>query len=179
MDNFIFKPNSLFNGKSNDLELAEYYTFADSGDFIDTDGNNRAKEENDSVVAKKTVRKNGSIKYTIRLGNDSKLYNTASIYDNKQDHTFLDRICRSNDRFKEVNLKVFNLYLQFLKTNTSCCLTYFYMYAQCTAIGSYKLVLLLLAASSTSSSMVRSVLRTYYVVVLRTTGSNTSYSNSY
>ena len=119
MDNFIFKPNSLFNAKSNDSEIAEYYTFADLGDFIDTDGNNRAKEENDSVVAKKTTRKNGSIKYTIRLGNDSKLCNPASIYDNKQDHTFLDRICRSNDRFKQVNLKVFNLYLQFLKTKNT------------------------------------------------------------
>lgn len=119
MDNFIFKPNSLFNDKSNNLESEEYYTFSGLGDFTDTDGNNRAKEENDSVVAKKTVRKNGSIKYTIRLGNDSKFYNPVSIYDNKQDHTFLDRICRSNDRFKEVNLKVFNLYLQFLKTKNT------------------------------------------------------------
>lgn len=116
MDNFIFKPSSLFTKKSNNEETVEYYTLRDNNSFIDDSNRARTTEENSSVLAKKTTRKNGTIKYSIRLGNNGKFYNPVSIYGQEKTHTFLNRICRSNDRFKEVGQKVFNMYLEFLNT---------------------------------------------------------------
>ncbi len=116
MDNFIFKPSSLFTKKTHTEETVEFYTLRDHESFIDESNRARVAEENSSVLAKKTTRKNGTIKYTIRLGNNGKFYNPLSIYGQEKTHTFLNRICRSNDRFKEVGQKVFNMYLEFLNT---------------------------------------------------------------
>ena len=116
MDNFIFKPSSLFNKKTNTEESIEFYTLKGNESFIDEFNRSRATEENATVLAKKTIKKNGAIKYSIRLGNNGKFYNPISIYGQEKTHTFLNRICRSNDRFKEVGQKVFNMYLEFLNT---------------------------------------------------------------
>lgn len=116
MDNFIFKPNSLFNKKTNSEETIEYFTIKGAESFVDDNNRARISEENASALAKKTTRKNGTIKYSIRLGNNGKFYNPVSIYGQEKTHTFLNRICRSNDRFKEVGQKVFNMYLEFLNT---------------------------------------------------------------
>jgi hypothetical protein len=69
-----------------------------------------------NIFAKKITRKNGTTKFTIRTSQDGKLYNPISIYGKEEQKTFLDRVCRSNNKFVEVNLKTFNLYTQFLKT---------------------------------------------------------------
>jgi hypothetical protein len=116
MDNFIFKPSSLFTKKDNIEEITELYTLIGTESFIDEANKARSKEENNTVLAKKIIRKNGSIKYTIRLGNNGKFYNPISIYGQEKTHTFLNRICRSNDKFKEVGQKVFSMYLEFLNT---------------------------------------------------------------
>lgn len=120
MDNFIFKPNSLFSKKVNAEESVEFYTLRGNEAFVDESNLPRVSTDNDSVLAKKTTRKNGTIKYSIRLGNNGKFYNPVSIYGQEKTHTFLNRICRSNDKFKEVSPKVFSMYLEFLNTkNTS------------------------------------------------------------
>lgn len=116
MDNFIFKPSSLFSKRSNNEESVEFYTLRGNESFIDELDRPRASKENSSVLAKKITRKNGTIKYSIRLGNNGKFYNPISIYGQEKTHTFLNRICRSNDRFKEVGQKVFGMYLEFLNT---------------------------------------------------------------
>lgn len=116
MDNFIFKPDSLFTKKAANEESVEFYTLKGNESFIDEENRARASEENNTVLAKKITRKNGSIKYVIRLGNNGKFYNPISIYGQEKTHTFLNRICRSNDRFKEVGQKVFGMYLEFLNT---------------------------------------------------------------
>lgn len=116
MDNFIFKPSSLFSKKSNNEESVEFYTLRGTESFVDESNRPRSSEENSTVLAKKITRKNGTIKYSIRLGNNGKFYNPVSIYGQEKTHTFLNRICRSNDRFKEVGQKVFDMYLEFLNT---------------------------------------------------------------
>lgn len=116
MDNFIFKPSSLFSKKTNKEEVVEYYTVRGNESFIDEANKPRVNTENNSVLAKKTIRKNGTTKYSIRLGNNGKFYNPVSIYGQEKTHTFLNRICRSNDRFKEVSPKVFDMYIEFLNT---------------------------------------------------------------
>lgn len=122
MTNFIFNPDSVFSKDvSSTTEDEDCFTVIGYEDFIDNTGNARIKQENiDKIFAKKTLRKNGSIKYLIRLANNGKLYNPVSIYGKETEATFLNRICRSDKKFKEVNEKTFNWYIKFLNTkNTS------------------------------------------------------------
>jgi hypothetical protein len=39
-----------------------------------------------------------------------------SIYGQENNSTFLDRVCRASGKFKDVNYKTFDLYVNFLKT---------------------------------------------------------------
>lgn len=117
MDNFIFNPESKYSSENIDEDIvAEFFTLSGMEDFLDTEDYPRAKVESDSVFAKRTKRKNGTIKYTIRLSNTGKLYNPVSILGQEINNSFLNRVCRSNNKFAEVNQKVFNWYVKFLKT---------------------------------------------------------------
>ena len=116
MDNYIFKPSSRFSKQEEKDTTTEYYTIVGSEEFVDDQGYPKIANESKNTFAKKTTRKNGSMKYSIRLNNSGKLSNPTSVYGQEKDQTFLDKVCRSNDRFKEVNQKVFDLYMNFLKT---------------------------------------------------------------
>lgn len=114
MNDFIFNPvdNQRNSGADN-----EFYSSMGSHDYLDTNNCPRITQENDKrVLAKKIIREDGSIKYSIKLTNSGKMQNPISMYGIEKDNSFLDRVCRSNDRFKEVNYKVFDLYVNFLKT---------------------------------------------------------------
>jgi hypothetical protein len=117
MDNFIFNPESKYSSENIDEDIvAEFFTLSGMEDFLDTEDYPRAKVESDSVFAKRTKRKNGTTKYTIRLSNTGKLYNPVSILGQETNNSFLNRVCRSNNKFAEVNQKVFNWYVKFLQT---------------------------------------------------------------
>jgi hypothetical protein len=117
MDNFIFNPESKYSSENIDEEIvSEFFTLSGMEDFLDIDDLPQAKAESDSVFAKRTKRKNGTIKYTIRLSNTGKLYNPVSILGQEINNSFLNRVCRSNNKFAEVNQKVFSWYVKFLKT---------------------------------------------------------------
>lgn len=114
MSDFIYtNQNMLINNEN------EFYCISGDEDFKDLKNNPRIKVENDKkVVAKKIYREDGSVRYSIKC-DSGKFVNPISIYGSKQDNTFLDRICRSNEKFKEVNLKVFEMYLKFLRTKNT------------------------------------------------------------
>jgi len=95
----------------------EFYTLYGQEDFLDNDNNPRCESENsDKVYAKRSHRDDGSIKYSIKLDSNGKIYNPISIYGVSKITSFLDRICRSQNKYKEVNEKAFSMYLKFLKT---------------------------------------------------------------
>lgn len=119
MSDFIFNPNSVFSSSKSDLdkEVIECYTIIGLEDNQDSFGNPKTSPENEEkIFAKKTVRKDGTAKYSIRLSNNGKLYNPISIYGAETELKFLDRICRSDKKFKEVNEKTFTWYIKFLST---------------------------------------------------------------
>lgn len=98
----------------------EFFTLMGNEDFIDDNNNPRINSENsDSVYAKKILRDDGSYRYSIRLATSGKLFNPLSIYDNKNDKNFIERICRSSEKFRNVNGRAFDLYLSFLKTKNT------------------------------------------------------------
>jgi hypothetical protein len=116
MNNFIHEQKKIVTNSKNENE---FYSIIGSQDFLDSKNNPRVSSEDDiKVVAKKIYRDDGSIRYSIKYEN-GKFINPISIYGSKVENTFLDRICKSNDKFKEVNLKVFEMYLKFLKTKNT------------------------------------------------------------
>jgi hypothetical protein len=122
MENFIFqqKPN-----KQEDIQVT-CFTISGNEEFLDENGNPRISEETDTenIFAKKIIRDNGTARYSIRIDINNKFVNPMSIYDDKKvTNNFLDSVCRANNKFVEVNLKVFNMYLNFLKTKN---LSWFY-----------------------------------------------------
>lgn len=115
MNDFIY--SSKTNKPSVKEEQNLYFSLKDYADFIDDDNNPRINNENsDKVLAKKILRNDGSYRLHIKLDNNGKLYNPISIYGETKQSSFLDRVCRSQNKFKEVNDKAFNMYLSFLKT---------------------------------------------------------------
>jgi len=114
MNNFIHE-----NKKQENSTLNEFYSTIGNEDFIDKNNNPRVSNENDTrVIAKKIYRDDGSLRFSIKC-DGGKFVNPFSIYGSKKDNTFLDRVCKSNDKFKEVNLKVFDMYIKFLKTKNT------------------------------------------------------------
>lgn len=97
----IYNPNNIFQ-KNNTTQEETTESFS-SG-----------KE----VCAKKTHRSDGSIKYQIKLDRSSKLYNPFSSLDNDKTNKdiFINDVCRQDHKFKEVNQKAFDWYIQFLDT---------------------------------------------------------------
>lgn len=121
MNNFIFQKKVDL---TQDTQQNRYYCLNGDGDYLDDEGFSLCKDEQDKkVCAKKMTRANGSIKYLIKTGEDKKLYNPISIYDNKDNKRFLETISRNQNLFKEVNYNSFYLYLRFLKTKNVAYLT--------------------------------------------------------
>lgn len=112
----LFQPSSCYTSGGDGNESQEYFTLIDLTDILDKDGNPKTQEDSENIFAKKTIRKDGSLKYSILLSSQNKLYNPISLYDPDKSSHFLEKVCRSNSRFIEVNQKTFHYYLGFLKT---------------------------------------------------------------
>lgn len=111
--------NSIYAKETSSIDNDELcYTMVGLESFVDDDELPRTND-NDKIFAKRVARPNGTTKYLIRLGANGKLFNPVSIYGIEQQKTFLDRICRSDKRFKEVSSKTFEYYTKFLTTKNT------------------------------------------------------------
>jgi len=121
----FFQPDNIYkheNSVEDNLLTNEYYTMIGEQDLI-LDGQPYRNVLDEKVYAKKTQKKDGSYKLSIRTGADGKLYNPIHIYGKEKSNTFLDNVCKSsNDKFKTVNTKTFTWYTQFLTTKNMACL---------------------------------------------------------
>ena len=119
MTEFIFtNNNNIFNTQKDNENATEIgYTMVGMEDTLDQNDLPLSNDnEAEKVFAKKILRKNGTTKFLVRLSANGKLFNPVSIYGLEKEKTFLDRICRSNSKFREVNQKVFDLYIKFLQS---------------------------------------------------------------
>lgn len=115
----IFQPSHIYNTDTKkNSETEQLYTMLGQEEYLDKDQSPRTETEN-IAYAKKIIRVDGSIKYLIRTGMDKKLYNPLSPIDKESNRAFLDRVSRSNDRFRSVSQKTFNWYMQFLQTKNT------------------------------------------------------------
>lgn len=115
MDDFTFEHKQKISNEEN-----EFYTLAGLEDFVDTSNNPRITDENDTkVLAKKIIREDSSVRFSVKLASNGKMYNPVSIYGQEKTSNFLDRICRNTNKFRDVNAKAFDLYVKFLKTKNT------------------------------------------------------------
>jgi hypothetical protein len=117
MSEYIYQPKQ--NTVSNKSKPDEFYTITGTEDYKDNDNNPRLSEETDQVLAKKVYRADGTHKNYIKININGNIYNPISLYGDKTS-SFLDRVCKPGSKFREVNQKVFDMYISFLRTkNTS------------------------------------------------------------
>jgi hypothetical protein len=116
MNEYIFNPNST---KTLVSTTNEYYCVKDKEDFLDNGGLPRKNQDSDDVLAKKIIKDGGQPQYYIKVSNINKLYNPVNVIQEEKAYSFLDNVCRPSDRFKSVNSKVFDLYLNFLSTKNT------------------------------------------------------------
>lgn len=111
---FIFEQNQRDPRPTSQIEL---YTLDGDSDFLDKNDNPRSKTDNDKVLAKKIHRDDGTIKFMIKRDGSGKLFNPLSIYGDNQSRAanFLDKTCK-DFKFRTVNMKIFEYYVNFLRT---------------------------------------------------------------
>lgn len=109
-NNFIFSQKQ----SSKPTQDNQYYTLVGQEDFIDDENNPRLKQDDNRVLAKKTLQ--NKLKYLIKLDNVGKFYNPMSPVSSVKPIKILQTISISDTRFKEVNQTAFNMYLNFLRS---------------------------------------------------------------
>ena len=106
--------------------MNNYYTTLQYQEFLDDDENSRTQSDGDKVFAKSVksgyskdiTHKNPKYnKYYVRISPNKKLYDPFpkySVSDNKA--SFIDKVCKSNNSYREVPESIFNMYLSYLRT---------------------------------------------------------------
>lgn len=121
----IFKPlgdgETLTDHASLSDDSSAYYTMIGDHDYLDEAKNPLAKTDNDKVVAKKLV--NTKTRYFVKAGPYGKLFNPIGLYSEGRGNRFMAKSGKNLWSFKEVNNKVFSLYVSFLKTKNTAWLT--------------------------------------------------------
>lgn len=115
-NDFIIKP------KADSNKITEFYTLIGQHEFLDTDKNPRTQTEKSTVCAKKIIT-DKTTKFFIKTGVYGKIYDPIGLYSEGTAAKFLARAGKKAWEFKEVNSKVFNMYLSFLKTKNKAWLT--------------------------------------------------------
>lgn len=114
----FYQPNSIYKSNASieqDSLKLELFTLSGQEELIVDNTPMRTKED-DKVYAKKIQKKDGSFKYMIKTSKDGKLFNPVSIYGEEKPNTFLDSVCKSNEKFRTVSEKTFQWYIKFLTT---------------------------------------------------------------
>lgn len=109
----IFIPNK--NKAESNAKTTELFTLIGQHNFLDENKNPRTNTENNRVYAKK-INTPFSNKYYIKVGTHGKIYNPIGLYSEGTANKFLSKIGRKAWEFKEVNSKVFDMYINFLRT---------------------------------------------------------------
>lgn len=105
----------LVNNKSQDEKIVTCYTIFGKHDELDNDRNPIINQENDNAFAKKTVTPNKT-RYFVKTGAYGKIYNPIGLYSEGTSAKFMAKTGKPAWQFKEVNNKIFDMYVSFLRT---------------------------------------------------------------
>lgn len=96
----------------------ECYTILGQQDYLDSTERPRIDNEEDALAKAVSV-DNKPTRFYIKVGTYGKVYNPIGLYSEGQSKKFLAKIGRKEFEFKEVNQKIFDLYVNFLSTKNT------------------------------------------------------------
>lgn len=108
-----------------DIREDQYYTLIDNKDFLDEKDNPRKTELSDAVYAKAIVNKKSKhivdsklyYSYYILVNSKNEIYNPIQLHSSiKSKSGFIDKVCKTEVFFKEVDKSIFDMYISFLRT---------------------------------------------------------------
>lgn len=111
MDSFIFQPTN-----KQDITTSEYYCMSGNEDYMDENNLPRLKNDGKLVLAKRIDKTDAQPQFFVKISNQNKLFNPLGAGLEDKSYSIVDNVCRPADKFKSVNLTVFNMYLNFLSS---------------------------------------------------------------
>jgi hypothetical protein len=118
IQDYIFQPNNAKTVSLNEEvkeETNHFFTIFGEHDFIDEDGYPKTSEKSKHIYAKK-MKQNGKTNFFVKASKQGKLYNPIGMF-SEGNHKRINKLTGSNEyNFKRVNLRIFELYISFLKS---------------------------------------------------------------
>jgi len=113
-NNYIFQQKPI-NYEQVD-RLDEFYTIAGEQDYYDENNNPRLINDTNKTLAKKLFTDKQKPRFLIKTNTEGRFHNPLNIASKqKMSSNFLDKKCR-DPKYKSVSSKVFNMYINFLKS---------------------------------------------------------------
>lgn len=109
--------NIFYQAKSGQAEKTKidvkHYTLLGDHEYIDEEDYPRT---NETKSLARSITANNKTRYFIKIGAYGKIFNPIGLHSEGKQDKFLSKIGRKEWDFKEVNARVFDLYLSFLKS---------------------------------------------------------------
>jgi hypothetical protein len=115
---------NIFHIKANketDSSEYTYYTVLGSHSSLDDEGNPICNNKNKSLAYTKLH--NNDKQYYLKVGTYGKIFNPIGLYSEGRQNKFLSKVGKEEYAFTKVNSKVFDMYLNFLRTKNIAWLT--------------------------------------------------------
>lgn len=109
----MFYTQKTVDKKDNTNITVTHYTVIGDHDSIQ---DNKPITNDETKSLAKTIETNGNTRYFVKIGAYGKLYNPIGMYSEGKDKKFLSKIGKNQFEFKQVNMKVFDLYVEFLRS---------------------------------------------------------------
>lgn len=100
--------------KEPDSVIYTYYTLFGNHSNLDKDNNPLCDNQKDSMAYIKHI--NNDKQYYLKVGLYGKLFNPMGLYSEGRQNKFLSKVGKQEYNFTRVNNKVFDMYLNFLRT---------------------------------------------------------------
>ncbi len=113
MQNEIFKINKDHNQETYKYV---YYTLFGIHSELDKDGNPITSDEKKGYAYVRINDQNNSEQYYLKIGLYGKIFNPMGLYSEGRENKFLSKIGKNEYNFTKVNKKVFDMYINFLRT---------------------------------------------------------------
>jgi len=113
MQNEIFQINKNYDY---DTYKYTYYTLFGNHSELDTEGNPITSDEKRGYAYVRTNEKNNAENYYLKIGLYGKIFNPMGLYSEGKENKFLSKIGKNEYNFTKVNKKVFDMYINFLRT---------------------------------------------------------------
>lgn len=105
--------------KTEDSYTYKYYTVFGQHSSMDEDGNPMCEDNKKTYAYKRINQINNSETYFVKVGLHGKMFNPMGLYSEGKENKFLAKVGKNEYTFVKVNGKVFDMYINFLRTKNA------------------------------------------------------------